>query len=247
MNGPAGAARFSALSSAGLFDYVLNFSRATRPLWLLPVGALYFAPVLRTVPPRHCQARSEKPREGRDVPREAPRRQLPALAARAARGAWISALGGRRQPRVGRTACHHAPCGLLVAKSGGSPMRVRLKQTRQSAGLVRPVSQRAAGGGRHYGRIRSRERIRSALARVPRASRRPCRAAPGRGACQAGAGHGGGRRIVEALLGRASAGTRQRARGWRAASESGCAVSVSDAALIDRRCHFRGLGLRGTG
>src|SRR6202140_1631307 len=29
--------------SAGLFDYVLNFSRATRPLWLLPVGALDFA------------------------------------------------------------------------------------------------------------------------------------------------------------------------------------------------------------
>lgn len=29
--------------SAGLFDYVLNFPRATRPLWLLPVGAAYFA------------------------------------------------------------------------------------------------------------------------------------------------------------------------------------------------------------
>jgi PTS system N-acetylglucosamine-specific IIC component len=29
--------------SAGLFDYLLNFSRATRPLWLLPVGAAYFA------------------------------------------------------------------------------------------------------------------------------------------------------------------------------------------------------------
>jgi len=29
--------------SAGLFDYVLNFSLATRPLWLLPVGLLYFA------------------------------------------------------------------------------------------------------------------------------------------------------------------------------------------------------------
>jgi PTS system N-acetylglucosamine-specific IIC component len=28
--------------SAGLFDYVLNFSRATRPLWLLPIGAGYF-------------------------------------------------------------------------------------------------------------------------------------------------------------------------------------------------------------
>jgi len=29
--------------SAGLFDYVLNFSKATRPWLLLPVGALYFA------------------------------------------------------------------------------------------------------------------------------------------------------------------------------------------------------------
>ncbi|MBB5709914.1 N-acetylglucosamine-specific PTS transporter subunit IIBC [Sphingomonas xinjiangensis] len=29
--------------SAGLFDYVLNYGKATRPLLLLPVGALYFA------------------------------------------------------------------------------------------------------------------------------------------------------------------------------------------------------------
>jgi PTS system N-acetylglucosamine-specific IIC component len=29
--------------SAGLFDYVLNFKLAERPLWLLPVGAAYFA------------------------------------------------------------------------------------------------------------------------------------------------------------------------------------------------------------
>jgi PTS system N-acetylglucosamine-specific IIC component len=29
--------------SAGLFDYLLNFNIATRPLWLLPVGAAYFA------------------------------------------------------------------------------------------------------------------------------------------------------------------------------------------------------------
>jgi PTS system N-acetylglucosamine-specific IIC component len=29
--------------SAGLFDYVINFSRATRPWLLLPVGAIYFA------------------------------------------------------------------------------------------------------------------------------------------------------------------------------------------------------------
>ncbi|MEI9989102.1 MAG: N-acetylglucosamine-specific PTS transporter subunit IIBC [Rhizomicrobium sp.] len=29
--------------SAGLFDYVINFGKATRPLWLLPVGLVYFA------------------------------------------------------------------------------------------------------------------------------------------------------------------------------------------------------------
>jgi PTS system N-acetylglucosamine-specific IIC component len=29
--------------STGLFEYVLNFNRATRPLWLLSVGAVYFA------------------------------------------------------------------------------------------------------------------------------------------------------------------------------------------------------------
>jgi PTS system N-acetylglucosamine-specific IIC component len=29
--------------SAGLFDYVLNYSRSTRPLWLIPIGAIYFA------------------------------------------------------------------------------------------------------------------------------------------------------------------------------------------------------------
>jgi len=28
--------------SAGLFDYVLNFNKATHPLWLIPVGAVYF-------------------------------------------------------------------------------------------------------------------------------------------------------------------------------------------------------------
>ena len=29
--------------SAGLFDYVLNFGKATRPLLLLPIGLAYFA------------------------------------------------------------------------------------------------------------------------------------------------------------------------------------------------------------
>src|SRR5690606_18974624 len=28
--------------SAGLFDYILNFNLATRPLWLIPIGLVYF-------------------------------------------------------------------------------------------------------------------------------------------------------------------------------------------------------------
>jgi N-acetylglucosamine PTS system EIICBA or EIICB component len=40
---PALGAHLGFSFSAGLFDYVLNFPRATRPLLLLPIGALYFA------------------------------------------------------------------------------------------------------------------------------------------------------------------------------------------------------------
>jgi PTS system N-acetylglucosamine-specific IIC component len=40
---PALGAHLGFSFSAGLFDFVLNFPRATRPLLLLPVGAAYFA------------------------------------------------------------------------------------------------------------------------------------------------------------------------------------------------------------
>ena len=75
--------------SAGLFDYVLNFNRATRPLWLLPVGAGYFA--LYYFLFRFVIVRFDLKTPGRDrtfVPAAA----LPAGTARA--GAWIEALGG---------------------------------------------------------------------------------------------------------------------------------------------------------
>ena len=29
--------------SAGFFDYVLNYGKSTHPLYLIPVGAVYFA------------------------------------------------------------------------------------------------------------------------------------------------------------------------------------------------------------
>ncbi|MBS0366820.1 MAG: PTS transporter subunit EIIC [Proteobacteria bacterium] len=87
--------------SAGLFDYVLNFSRATRPLWLLPVGAAYFA--LYYVLFRMAIARFDLRTPGRE--RQAAAAQgapaqpdeaaaLPAGPVQARPRQWLAALGG---------------------------------------------------------------------------------------------------------------------------------------------------------
>ncbi|HYX73294.1 MAG TPA: N-acetylglucosamine-specific PTS transporter subunit IIBC [Steroidobacteraceae bacterium] len=76
--------------SAGLIDYVLNFRLATRPLWLLPLGAGYFA--LYYVLFRFVIVRFDLKTPGRDAGEAA---AAPAPLAPAARaGAWIGALGG---------------------------------------------------------------------------------------------------------------------------------------------------------
>jgi PTS system N-acetylglucosamine-specific IIC component len=76
--------------SAGLFDYVLNFSRATRPLWLLPVGAGYFALYYGLF--RFVIVRFDLKTPGRDA---AERAATPAAAAPLPQAeAWVAALGG---------------------------------------------------------------------------------------------------------------------------------------------------------
>ena len=75
--------------SAGLFDYVLNFNRATRPLWLLPVGVVYF--ILYYVLFRFVIVRFDLKTPGRD-PGETMIAPAAAPAERAR--AWIGALGG---------------------------------------------------------------------------------------------------------------------------------------------------------
>ena len=50
--------------SAGLFDYVLNFGSAQRPLWLLPIGAVYFG--LYYVVFRYCIVRWNLATPGRE-------------------------------------------------------------------------------------------------------------------------------------------------------------------------------------
>jgi PTS system N-acetylglucosamine-specific IIC component len=76
--------------SAGLFDYVLNFNRATRPLWLIPVGLGYFA--LYYLLFRWVIVRFDLKTPGRAAVEAAP---APARATGSqAAGEWIEALGG---------------------------------------------------------------------------------------------------------------------------------------------------------
>jgi N-acetylglucosamine PTS system EIICBA or EIICB component len=76
--------------SAGLFDYVLNYGKATNPLYLVPVGAAYFA--LYYFVFRWCILRFDLRTPGREP--------AGAAGSRGAEGpsgeslAWIAALGG---------------------------------------------------------------------------------------------------------------------------------------------------------
>jgi len=83
--------------SAGLFDYVLNFNKATHPLYLLPVGAVYFA--LYYFLFRYCIVRFGLTTPGRE------REDAPAAAASAGSDrdvalAHIRALGGAANLRA---------------------------------------------------------------------------------------------------------------------------------------------------
>ncbi len=75
--------------SAGFFDYVINFGKATRPLWLLPIGGVYFAVYYGVF--RFAIARFNLKTLGRED--EAPA-DAPAVAASDRGRAFVEALGG---------------------------------------------------------------------------------------------------------------------------------------------------------
>ena len=77
--------------SAGLFDYVLNFSRAQRPLLLLPIGAAYFGLYYAVF--RVCILRFNLATPGRDMDDADSSQIVPLTAASRAR-AFVAALGG---------------------------------------------------------------------------------------------------------------------------------------------------------
>lgn len=77
--------------SAGLFDYVLNFTHAQRPLLLIPIGVAYF--VLYYVVFRVCIVRLNLSTPGREADDSLAQASAPA-AIGARGGAFVSALGG---------------------------------------------------------------------------------------------------------------------------------------------------------
>jgi PTS system N-acetylglucosamine-specific IIC component len=78
--------------SAGLFDYVLNFNKSTHPLYLIPVGAIYFA--LYYFVFHWCIVRFDLRTPGREPAGETAPAQAPAGGDAAEADAYIAALGG---------------------------------------------------------------------------------------------------------------------------------------------------------
>ncbi len=76
--------------SAGLFDYVLNYGKATRPLLLLPVGLAYAALYYGIF--RYAIRRWNLPTPGREM--EAPVATAPSMHSGGRGPAFIAALGG---------------------------------------------------------------------------------------------------------------------------------------------------------
>ncbi|HEX7154360.1 MAG TPA: N-acetylglucosamine-specific PTS transporter subunit IIBC [Thermoanaerobaculia bacterium] len=75
--------------SAGLIDYVLNFGLSTKPLWLLPIGAIYFAVYYGVF--RVCISAFNLPTPGRELVENETATLAPGTTRAAA---FVEALGG---------------------------------------------------------------------------------------------------------------------------------------------------------
>jgi PTS system N-acetylglucosamine-specific IIC component len=115
--------------SAGLFDYVLNFGKATHPLLLMPVGLAYFAIYYGVF--RWAIARFDLKTPGRETEALA---TGPAIAASDRGGAFASALGGSAN-LVSVDACTTRLRLVLVDPAGVDEARLKVLGAR---GIVRP-------------------------------------------------------------------------------------------------------------
>ena len=117
--------------SAGLFDYLINFGKATRPLWLLPIGAVYFA--LYYVVFRAAIRIFDLKTPGRERETDASFADAPAVAVERGR-AFVAALGGAKNLKS-VDACT-TRLRLVVADT--TKVDEALLKTLGSRGIVRP-------------------------------------------------------------------------------------------------------------
>ncbi len=119
--------------SAGFFDYVLNFSKSTRPLLLIPVGLAYFAIYYGTF--RWAIVKFDLKTPGRE-PEEAEEDDAPPLPTDRG-GAFVAALGGAGN-LVSIDACTTRL--RLVVNDQGKVNDARLRKL-GAAGIIRPSAQ----------------------------------------------------------------------------------------------------------
>jgi PTS system N-acetylglucosamine-specific IIC component len=220
--------------SAGLFDYVLNFSRATRALWLLPVGVGYFALYYGLF--RFVIVRFDLKTPGRDALQPL---ALPAATSSAAGDAraraWVAALGGA----ANLSSVDACTTRLRLGVANQSAVDPEALKQLGARGLVRPapgalqvvvgtVADQLAG------------EIRTALQSAPQpapavAAPASAKAPPPQPLPPAWAGDAGA--LLAALGGPANVRTVE------SAAASRLRIGVGDAALIDRAA-LRALGVR---
>jgi PTS system N-acetylglucosamine-specific IIC component len=205
--------------SAGLFDYLLNYSLATHPLWLLPVGVLYFVVYYAVF--RACILWFNLPTPGREVVEsDVSRIPLPA-AARAA--AFVDALGGAAN-LTSVDACATRLRLLVVSQDAidepalkrlGAHATVKMSSNALQV-VLGPIADQVAGEIRtHVGRVLN-----------------PAPASPRTIAPE----------VVSALL--SALGGRENVREIEAVASSRLRVRVASATAVDERA-IHSLGLRG--
>jgi PTS system N-acetylglucosamine-specific IIC component len=115
---------------AGLFDYVLNFTNAQRPLWLLPIGLIYFAVYYLGF--RYCIVRFNLATPGREPEDVAPAATA-AISGSRAEG-FIEALGGAANLTEVEACTTRLRLGVV---DGSNISEAALKQL-GARGVVRP-------------------------------------------------------------------------------------------------------------
>ena len=115
--------------SAGLFDYVLNFSHAQHPLWLVPIGLIYFGVYYGGF--RYCIVRFNLATPGRE-PEDASQSAAPVSGSRAE--GFITALGGA----ANLTEVEACTTRLRLGVADGSAVNEAALKQLGARGVVRP-------------------------------------------------------------------------------------------------------------